>query len=234
MGKWRLNTNGDCWVCQRWKYVLIFFDMDSSNHNSKIIQKVTDAKLIKLLENKHKINEIPNKHYHPVVMGSVNDFKPALLLKLIDLLQFNDLNFKKKYMENHKSYEKKLLDLNKKKSSNDLLLKQKHIQDKQKQISEGLKVNLDLQVIENLPYAQPNSVVVNFPSDQQLFNIQNMHLSGQYVFCGYVKPGTHYVYIKDPISGDLFQINIHLGLRECDAKRGTMSTDDDHIEQSNY
>lgn len=68
--KWVQSKNDECWICERWKYVLIFHTLDHKQLTSVSERKAEELtkmnkEAIKDIENYHQsIKEISNQQFH--------------------------------------------------------------------------------------------------------------------------------------------------------------------------
>ena len=79
---WQVAERDGCWVCQKWKYTVVFVDRSKYNNH---FSEVTDPKVIEYIRREYKLDEpdllISKNTRNPTIMGSITKFTACQTVK---------------------------------------------------------------------------------------------------------------------------------------------------------
>ena len=92
--KWTLSDTDDCWICDRWKYCLVFF---SRKHWKQHYYLIDDPVTLRNLSTQHSLGndeykQVHNKDY-PIIFGSITEN---------NICQMSDISLFNLFLDNRK------------------------------------------------------------------------------------------------------------------------------------
>ena len=69
---WSLSMKNECYVCQKYRYTMIFYDRYMLSHNSGLIE-IKDKEFVQKLKFDHNTNYGKYKSMTPIICGTVTN-----------------------------------------------------------------------------------------------------------------------------------------------------------------
>lgn len=69
---WQLSAKNQCYVCEKYRYTMIFYDRYMFSHNNGLVE-IKDKELIKQLKLDHNFNYGKYKSMTPIICGTITN-----------------------------------------------------------------------------------------------------------------------------------------------------------------